>query len=245
MSFPIITEQRFFKTSLNQLFDVASPVVLEYVEKYPSIKAIADAIIINIAYPFHMGQPDDTHVWNAFHGNQKWCKRIDADFWQKASETVAVKVGDCEDSSIAFVTCALAKGLAFENVYEAFGIVRDASTKQILGGHGWSYSKMIPDENFRCYESTLDTPPAEYPVVEDIKVPFKLGDIEYVPEWLFNVKTFEVVGSMSYKDRKKEEKETHAKYHAIAEAWKQETKPHKAMHKSKVRKLRRLLRQEP
>jgi len=42
--FPLITKQRFFKTYLNQLFDV-SPVVLEYVEKYPSIKAIADAII--------------------------------------------------------------------------------------------------------------------------------------------------------------------------------------------------------
>jgi len=243
--FPIIERQRFFKTRLNELFDLNSVVVQEYVKAFDSFKAIADDIIRIIDYPWYLGKPDDTHVWNAFHGTQKWCKRIDADFWQKASETLTIKVGDCEDSSIAFVTAVRAKGLSASNVYEAFGIVRDANTKVLLGGHGWAISKGIPDDKWRLYESTLDIPPAEYPIVENPEKPFRLGNIEYVPEWLFNDKIFKVVGSLDYREREKKDKETHEKYEAIAEAFGIETKPHLKWHErfaGTKRLLRRILR---
>jgi len=153
-----------------------------------------------------------------------------------------VIVHNCEDSSIAFVTAVRAKGLSAGNVYEAFGVVRDANTKALLGGHGWAISKGIPDDKWRLYESTLDTPPAEYPIVKNPEKPFKLGNIEYAPEWLFNDKIFKVVGSLDYREREKKKKETPKKYEAIHKAFGIETKFEKVLKKSKLYKIKKLLR---
>lgn len=183
-----------------------------------------------------LGQPDDKHIWNAYHGGYKRCITVDLDFWQKASETLSVKVGDCEDSSIAFVACAR-NFLNPKYVFEAFGLVRDANTGAVLGGHGWALSHNIPDEKFRLYESTLDEPPLRYPEVPDVAKPFTLGNVVYEPEWLWNDKEFTVVGTMDYRERKKKEKETEEKYEALSDAWGIDTKPAKAMRKSLSRKL--------
>jgi len=240
MSFPIVNEQRFFKTALNELVDLDSITVKEYI-KGKTLMEIAASIIKDIEYPLRLGQPDDTHIWNAFHG--KWCKTINEDFWQKASETLTVKIGDCEDSSIAFVACARALGLTQLQVYEAFGYV-EATTGNILGGHGWVFSKGIPDDEWRLLESTLDEEPVLYPKVANIRQPFPFNNIVYVIEELWNDKRFEEVGSLDYRKRKKREKETREKYDAIAEAWKTDTKPGKAMRKSTLHRIRRLLRRE-
>lgn len=234
-SFPVVTNQRFFKLNLNELVDKDSLIVKEYVEE-KTLTEVAEAIIREVRYPLHLGQPDDKHIWNAFHGGYKWCKTVNLDFWQKASETLAIKVGDCEDSSIAFVACARTC-LESSEVYEAFGLVRDANTGVVLGGHGWVLSKGLPDDKFRLYESTLDEPPLRYPEVPDIAKPFTLGNVVYEPEWLYNDQEFIVVGSMDHRERKKEEKETQEKYRAIEDAWGVETKPSKAMRKSLARKV--------
>ena len=91
--FPVVTKQRFWPTRLNELLDYDSYQVEQFLQGVPNAKVLADKVIRVIEYPFYHGQPDDTHVWNAFHG--KWCKTITLDFWQKASETAAMKIGDC------------------------------------------------------------------------------------------------------------------------------------------------------
>ncbi len=187
MSHPVFKNQRFWKFSLKELFNLNSVLVQEYAEASRDVIDLANRIILDIEYPFHLGRPTDSHQLLAFHDYKK-C--IDLDFWSKADETCAMRKGDCEDSSILFVTCARVIGLTEKEVYEAFGVVRDAETKQILGGHGWAY---FWHDGWRLYESTLDAYPEEYPIVGEkhndiieIKEPYTLANVIYDPESLFN-----------------------------------------------------------
>jgi len=247
MEHPVVTSQRFFETRLGELVDKDSIVVYEY-SRGRTCMQVAEAIILDIRYPLYWGVPDDKHIWNAFHLGYKWCKTVSDDFWQKATETISVKAGDCEDSSIAFVACARCPGvsdwLGSDSVFEVFGEVRDAATYTLLGGHGWVVSKHIPDEQLRLYESTLDQVPAEYPVVEgqDPGLPVEVNGLLYKPEWVWNDEVFTVVGSMDHRNRSKKSKESPEKYEAISRAWGVDTKPAKAMRKSRARKVRKLLR---
>jgi len=95
--FPVVEGKRFWPFRLNELVDLFSHQVTAYVESIEPDEpwVAADHIIRDIEYPFWLGRPDDTHVWNAFHGKYRRCYRVDLDFWQKASETLAVRVGDC------------------------------------------------------------------------------------------------------------------------------------------------------
>jgi len=130
----IVYSQRFFPKRLQELINPNSVVVKHFV-KHKDEEAVAEAIIEKIRYPFYMGEPDDTHIYNCYHGDYRWCKRIDSDYWQSADETLTILVGDCEDSSIAF--CAAMRVFLTElQVYEVFGVIRDYNTKRILGGHG-------------------------------------------------------------------------------------------------------------
>jgi len=151
-------------------------------------------------------------------------------------------IGDCEDSSVAFITCVhVLVPKDYKYGYELFGLVKDTDGN-ILGGHGWSVSKGLPDDQYRLYESTLDVPPAEYPIVKDPFKPFQLGDVVYEPEWIFNKYEFHTVsGVSSPSKRSQKEKETEQKYRAIAEAWHIKPKPLIQMERSKVRKVRRLI----
>ncbi len=180
--------QRFWTFALNELFNMNSIIVQEYAKASKDIIDLANRIILDIEYPFHLGKPTDSHQFLAFHTYKK-C--IDLDFWGKADETCALRKGDCEDSSVFFVTCARIIGLSEKEVYEVFGVVRDARTKQILGGHGWSY--FWYDNHWRLYESTLDVYPKEYPKigekhndVSEIREPVLFENVIYDPEFLFN-----------------------------------------------------------
>ena len=244
--FPIVVKQRFWPTRLNELLDYDSYQVEEFIQGCPNAKVLADKIIRVIEYPFHHGQPDDLHVWNAFHG--KWCRRVELDFWQAASETAAMKIGDCEDSSILGVAGSLLLG---KEAYEVFGYVEDVRTGEILGGHGWYYVKDpdgFGDDEFHYVESTLDAPPESYPVVEDIRKPFVSGVWRLVPEIIWNKQVYEPIG-LSFdlagrvarflaKIRKTRfievvgylaldfrEKETRRKYEALSRMWGVKTKP--------------------
>jgi len=252
MEFPVLQDQRFFTFRLNELFDVDSQVIKDYVSNHPNAKDLADSIIRDVKYPFHMGSPDDTHLYNCYHGKYRWCKRIDWDYWQKSQETLTIFVGDCEDSSIAFVTCCLHLKVP---AYEIFGVVRDAATNEILGGHGWSAFQL--EEEFRIYESTLDVPPQEYPIYgdgsfESLLKPLTFESIIYDPEWVFNKDDFRIVlkgllfktigfiGEVDYTSKiKKKYKDTIEKHRAIEKAWKQPTKVTKEYDKLS-NKLKRL-----
>ena len=243
--FPIVRTQRFWEIRLNELLDYDSYQVERFVDGCKDARELADKVIQEIEYPFYHGQPDDLHIWNAFHG--KYCRRVDADFWQKASETAAMKIGDCEDSSILGVAGSLLLG---KEAYEVFGYVEDIRTGEILGGHGWYYVKDpdgFGDDKFHYIESTLDRPPEKYPVVEDIRKPFVSGVWRLVPEVIWNKKTYEPLGltidmasrvarlmakvksdailRAGYFYLTKKMKETRRKYEALARMWNIPTKP--------------------
>ena len=137
-----------------------------------------------------------------------------------------------------------------KDVYEVFGYVRDARTEEILGGHGWAYCRheSFGDDEFHYVESTLDAPPEKYPVVEDIRKPFRWGNWELVPEMIWNDKHYEeinlgftfhssVVAHVfrvrrkkyirfnNYLDLRLKEKETRRKYEALSKMWGVGVKP--------------------
>jgi hypothetical protein len=260
--FPVIEGERFEPFRLNELFDYSRFVVTEFFRDCNTAKDVADKVIREIQYPFTHGVPDDIHKWNHFHG--KWCRTIYFDYWQTCSETALFKIGDCEDSSILTVGGMRLKGLSPDDVYEVFGKVLDADTNRLLGGHGWVYARdqSFGSDDFVLVESTLDEPPLSYPRAgssfSDLLTPKKIGKIIYEPETLFNdIKIYSISNRLIdirlpkgisekelkklYKSMKIKKKamENRAKYEAIAEAWKTDTKPLK-FYRSRLAKLRSL-----
>lgn len=222
--FPIIEGKRFWPFALCELIDLFSYQVNAYsLELINDPKDVADAVIRDVRYPFYLGQPDDSHQLNCFHGDYKFCKKVFLDFWSKASETAFLKVGDCEDSSILYTALA-GKLVGAEGVYEVLGLVRDADTGEILGGHGWPICKW--DGHWHLVESTLDVPPIEYPVIIHYKAPYKLEKWIYEPMVLFNWKHYiEISPIGKYLELISRVKESRKKYEAIQEAWKLPVKP--------------------
>ena len=246
MSHPAFYTQRFWSFKLNELLDFNTKVIGDFIRECDSRRSIADKVIREVEYPFYLGQPDDKHDWNAFHG--KWCRSIKLDFWQKSSETAAQLIGDCEDSAILTAAALRRFGVPSKEVYVVFGLVRDADTQEILGGHGWVV--FILNDLFVLGESTLDIPPREYPsigVFESLSKPFHFETIIYDPEFFWIDDQYHYVSS--YRPARclelgLKKKETKKKYEKIAEAWNVPTKPQKLFNKKKnilLRGLRKLV----
>jgi len=245
-NFPIVYHQRFWPIKLNELIDYQSYLVQEFIKDCKDPKELADKVIKEIEYPFYAGAPDDLHIYNSFHG--RFCRKVESDYWAKASECLAALIGDCEDSTIAFVAGARAMGVKPEDVYVVFGYVRNVRTGEVVGGHAWA---VIIHESFgagwRYVESTLDVPPEEYPVVEDIRKPFTWGSWVLIPEILWNDVYYEELGMsislsssvawflvkmrkkkrvrVGYFELKFKEKETRRKYEALRQMWGCDNKP--------------------
>lgn len=254
--FPIVRSQRFWSCRLNELLDLNSYQVEVFMDGCRNARDVAERVIRFIEYPFYLGQPDDKHVYNAFHG--KWCKTVSLDYWQSATETAALRIGDCEDSSILGVACSLRLGCP---AYVVFGYVYDDSSGEILGGHAWYYVKdarAFGDDEWHYVESTLDVPPSSYPVVKDITAPFVSGGWRLIPEMLWNDKEYvevelswdlqlKVAGllrgkkkssqlKVSFLDLPGSVKEARRKYEALASMWRSPVKPlRKAGKLSKLR----------
>jgi len=247
MSFPVIEGTRFEPFRLNELFDYQRHVVAKFFEDCRTAREVAEKVIRAIQYPLYMGRPDDQHHWNHFHG--KFDRTITEDYWQTCSETALFLIGDCEDSSILTVGGARLKGVPPENVYVAFGVVKNATTDTILGGHAYVFCRdaSFGTDKFVLVESTLDTPPPRYPEVgstlEDLKRPFTWEGIVYVPEQLFNDVVYVEIRPLITMRRRKE-RERLEKYSAIERAWKIETKFMKALRRSKLYRIKRALRLE-
>ena len=246
MNFPVVRDQYFYPVYLNELIDYYSYSVKEYVKLKNSAKEIADSIIKDVKYPFWHGAPDDTHVLNMYHGEYKWCKTVREDFWDRGSMVIGTnKVGDCDGSSIATVTCLRAFGVTPQNVYVVFGLVRDATTGTVLGGHAYVFckDKSFKSDKYVLIETTLDTPPKQYPVVgsfEDCKKPYTYHNVIYDPEFLFNDQEFIQVKAFEMKKRKA----NFQKEEALTEAWQIPTKLYKLYMKSKIWKIKRALHLE-
>lgn len=215
--FPIIEGKRFWPFRLNDLIDKWSHQVNKKSIDLPDEpKPIADFVIENHTYPMHNGRPDDRHKLEAFHGDQQFNKTVERDFWQYPEETLVFGVGDCEDVSILAVSL-IGKVLNASQVYEVLGVVKDADSGRILGGHGWTYARYNGEWHY--LEMTRQNAPSKYPTVPDIREPYEYGDWNLVPHVLFNWTKFEELkgGLTSYLDMDFEEKETQEKYEALAE----------------------------
>lgn len=242
----LFVEQRFENFSLKELITPEAGMVKDFAASAMSPRQIADNVIIGLEYPLPSGKPDDYHRLQYFRGEYELTREF-ADYWQKPSETLRTRVGDCEDGAILCTSAYRAYGLSAEDVYCILGVVKDEKGN-VLGGHGWTYARWS-EEGFRLIETTLDTPPADYPIsgktLEDIKKPFKFKTIIYEPYVLFNdEKVIEVVKGMSepyridceFKEGKFELKKVEKpmilgikaeeieKYEAIEKAWGMKTK---------------------
>lgn len=239
MSFPIVVDQFFWPIKLNELIDHDKYQISVFISGVKTAKELADKVIQTIEYPFYLGQPDDTHILNCYHG--KWCKKISLDFWQPASWTATIGIGDCEDSSILYVATAKALGIPDNKLYVVFGVVLDASSKQLLGGHAWVYisDPSFGDNKWRYVETTLDTPPPQYPPVPDITKPFQYNEIILVPEALWNSSEYKEVGKgVAYLCLRRKLRETRRKYEAIQKAFNITVKPLKKSRKSLLARIR-------
>ena len=243
MEFPVVSSQYFWQIRLNELVDWRSYQVEKFIEDCETPKDAADKIIRYLSYPFYAGRPDDKHIYNAFHG--KFCKTVELDYWARASECLAAKIGDCEDGSIALVAALRRMGLKPDDALIVFGYVQRESG-EFLGGHGWVYARhpSFGKGGYVYVETTLDEPPEEYPEVPDVTKPFSWNGIVLVPEFLWNDEIYKPVATnlgfiiywlhrywgvkkkiLGYADLEKKHKETKKKYEALRDAWGAEVKP--------------------
>jgi len=232
--FPIIEGKRFWPFRLNEICDLHSEPVLAVSRKLPDEpKPVCDWVIREVEYPFHLGQPDDLHIWNAYHGKYRRCYRVDTDFWDTASEVAVTRVGDCDGSAI-LCTALLGRIVnrpRSRNVYDVLGVVKDKKGN-VLGGHAWTIVRYqeVPEEipQWHLIETTLDTPPTRYPVIWSPRRPATIGEWTYEPWVLFNWSQYEEVSQMGLRKYCKlglRQKETREKYQALQQTYRLPTKP--------------------
>ena len=194
-------------------------------------------VIREINYPFTFGKPDDSHIFSFFTCKASWWLRVD--YWQTAEETLMTYVlnkklynkrgyGDCEDTSILLT--AMLRILGAE-AYTVFGVVKRRD--QVLGGHGWTITK-LEDGKWRLIETTLDDPlpyPYGYPEIDPNENEWAVGEITYEAWIKFNETSYyEWRSTMSsklveYVRIRKKEKETRRKYEAISISYRTDVKP--------------------
>ena len=247
--FPVVVNQRFFPVRLNELVDKDSYMVQEFVKNRNHMD-IARDILMMVRYPLdRKGQPDDEHKYSAYSGIFHYNKTIKWDYWDEGKEVLGTLVADCEGSSICFVSCMRAKDVSEKDVYEVFGYVTKENG-EFLGGHGYAFFRLDVTEQWRLYESTLDIPPVEYPVVPDIRKPFHYHGVVYHPEQLFNDKVYEEVKTVAkignldlekrtnfFMDRKCKKRRV-MKHLLIGKAFNRHSRLEKAINHSIIGKLR-------
>jgi len=224
-----VTGKRFDgqKTLLYELIDSDRFIVKSFFEGCLSQIAVINRVIVYIKYPLTAhGRPTDLHYFQAF---RKWgwtCHktfRNDFDYFQFASETAWLRMGDCEDSSIL---CAAGLELYKVPYFVAFGAVyRDY---ELLGYHAWVIAHLA--KAWRLVETTLDEPfssPYELPTINIHKNKWQIGDILYEAYILWNKEElWEWVEGSKMGEKLKEylkkthrEKETKKKYRELSKSY--------------------------
>jgi len=108
-------------------------------------------------------------VWEYVIKNIEYCpdrkSQLKLDFWQFPAETIALKKGDCEDSSFLLASLMISSGISPFCVRVIFGQLHKKIGSCI--GHTWPVYK---DERgiWRILESTLDEIPDEMPSAEEL-----------------------------------------------------------------------------
>jgi len=185
---PSEVARRFYSCEIRELIDVESYFVREWFKDCKTWLDVVTKVIKEIQYPFDwFGRPTDLHYMQAFRKYPGRCHRsykIEFDFWQRASETAFMKMGDCEDSSVLCGAGLYLKGYDF---WVEFGLVYEVSNGQcrLLGGHAWVISER---EHGKWYlvETTLDKVPKRFPEVHEDAVYHYVGRLRYEALLRFN-----------------------------------------------------------
>jgi len=166
---------------LLELFDQDSLQVQQFIKNCVTILECINKVLTDIKYPFDkFGKPTNHHVYKAFKkiGNIYHRSFMNkTDYWQKASETVWLKMGDCEDSSILMHTIFLMRNI---DCLWCIGLVY--LNNKLLGGHGWEVAKL--NGKFRLIETTLEQPVPSinfFPEVNINETVWKWKRLTYVP----------------------------------------------------------------
>ena len=127
-------------------------------------------VVANIAYPFGDDATLDLHQECRYlrpDGQWRVCEQTD-DFWNLPSETLADRVGDCDDKSFLLVSM-LRHLLGPDQVFATVGY---------WNGFGHVWVTVRTEAGWRVYETTLDQAPSP--------VPFVSEQPPYVPILRFN-----------------------------------------------------------
>lgn len=133
------------KTLLHELIDSDKYIIFDFFKDVPTPLGTVNKVIVKIKYPLDsLGQPTDFHYTQAFRSYLWRCQktyRNDLDFFQFASETAWMLMGDCEDSSILTgAGLELLKAIDICDYFIAFGKVFKKDI--FLGYHGWVIMKV-------------------------------------------------------------------------------------------------------
>jgi len=173
---------------LHELIDNDHYIVKQFFKPCNIPLDVINEVIVKIKYPLTSNrQPTDFHYFQAF---RKWLWRChktfrnDFDFWQFASETAWLKMGDCEDSSIL-------TGAGLQNMktpyYIVFGKVWHEG--KLLGLHAWVVFEH--EGSWKLAETTLDSPYYSYhelPSVDITHNRWPVGSLIYEGLVMFNKK---------------------------------------------------------
>jgi len=169
------------KMHIIELFDHDSLQVKDFVKNCVTILECINKVLTEIKYPFDIfRKPTDEHVYMAFKKfrftyHRKFINKVD--YWQTASETAWLKMGDCEDSSTLMHTIFIMRSI--DSLW-CIGLVY--LRNRMLGGHAWVVGKL--DQNYRLVETTLEQPVPSitfFPVVNIDETNWKWKQLTYVP----------------------------------------------------------------
>jgi len=180
--------KRFYSCEIRELIDVESWFVHEWFSDCKTWLDVVKKVITEIKYPLDWaGRPTDFHYLQAFRKYPAKCMRtyrVERDFWQKASETAFMGLGDCEDSSILCGAGLYLKGYKF---WIEVGVVyvKINATYKALGGHAWVISEN-DSRKWVLVETTLDKVPKRFPEVNPDAFRHYVGKLMYEAVIRFN-----------------------------------------------------------
>ena len=176
------------KLLLVELVDYYLYAVKQFFRDCRNALDVVNKVIVEVKYPLDWrGYPTNFHYTQAFKYLPNKCLvtlKNELDFWQKSSETVLFRYGDCEDSSILAAAGHQILGYPW---FVAFGEVY--LNDKLLGGHGWEVFRG-DDGVWRLNETTLDEPIKtldELPRVDLSTNVWWWGRVKYVAKMLWNL----------------------------------------------------------
>lgn len=174
------------KMHILELFDYDSLQVQDFFKNCIDELDIINRVLTGVKYPFTAsGKPTDYHYYQAFKKFAWLCHKMfvnNEDYWQKASESAWLGVGDCEDSTILLHTGFVRRGV---DCFACFGVV--IIDDKYVFGHAWEVGRLAG--KYRLVETTLEESVPSVTVFPDVdinEVLWKFYRITYYPYFMIH-----------------------------------------------------------